>query len=209
MYEKLKNSEEELYGLYQVFSMGDCPYWLPRPSWKDKLPYIGDIRFFPPCLAGVSSFPVWTLYLLVCLIWTSYAALFLVLLAVRRSPWVIVHVPYHALLLLLGYMLFQCQLLQHSKIKRILFKKILCPNEYKIQAALIVEGVDLEESNAVFMAELALETVPQILVQFLNNFLIYQVYKRGFECLYSFLTSDHCSVCLSVYYVGLCRCEAS
>lgn len=167
----LQQSENELYGLRQFFPLPrKMLLWIP--SVRERYPYIGDMRTLPRFILHLSNPLYFFLYVLSWPMWFLYISIFVVVNSLKFLPWIAVHIPYYILLFVVGYVLSQCQLYQHSAITVHFLEVLLCQPEFQVQTTRLVDGIDLDASNIVLMFQLGLETIPQFLLQVYNNWRI-------------------------------------
>ena len=138
--------------------------------FKNYYPYVGSNRLFPSQISDMGNILYFLLYV-VCVL-TAFVLLipWLLIDIVWFLPWSIIHIPYYVCILLPGYILYQCKLLQHSQVSR-MFDWLLW-NSIGIDNNVNATKNTIRRLNRSTLSHVILESCPQLIIQPINQKLL-------------------------------------
>ena len=155
-----------------------------------NFPHLHDIRLFPAKVTALTNFGYALLFVAAWVAAIVGQICFGVFWFVVNLPWSVIHIPYYTILLLLGYYLEQCKLYQHRDISRqwdLMFwatptVQTSSNDTGVIATASNADGPEnnddstrnFKDINESVLVELFLESIPQLIVQLINNLLTKQ-----------------------------------
>jgi hypothetical protein len=91
-------------------------------SWRivhirNNYPFIGETKLFPSD-EGVVNLAFFAMYLFCMAIAFLLMLPWILVDIFWFAPWAIIHVPYYSCVLLVGYFMYQCKILQHSSVSK-------------------------------------------------------------------------------------------
>jgi hypothetical protein len=109
------------------------------------------------------------------IMWIVYFILLIVCAVVQvccSVLWVIVHLPYHAVLFVIGYWLHSCKLVQIHKTGNRWYRLLLSAEAFDRHVTAIPpdEEINMAGSNSAVIGELLLESIPQTCLVLLNGY---------------------------------------
>ena len=170
------------FGGYNLFPL-DKP--IDLFTIKDGNPHVGNYNLFPLDRSNLFYFfmyiLLWSALCVVCLAWVllfvllwimtcMYTIIASCIFFVYYFPYILVHGFYHGMVLFLGFYLYQCKLLQHDSVIDVwcpLLYQDYCANKEKAS----IEGIHIGMFNRAVISEVFLESIPQLIVQTINNVL--------------------------------------
>jgi hypothetical protein len=137
---------------------------LLRVYLNDRIPYILNVRLLPAVVKKVDNLAAFFLYLFVMLFAVIYWLLWVLIDAIYYFPWAVVHIPYFVVVTVLGYYLMQVKLFAHPKIRN-LFDRVCWIGDVNE----LLNSVDTKQINESSFFEVVLESIPQLVLQSINE----------------------------------------
>jgi hypothetical protein len=166
--------------LRRFFSTPNTLFTFWKISSRERFPYCDDMKMYPSRIEKVSNIGYFMLYIAVWIvagfIQLVYGLVWILVHVLWFGPWTLLHFPYYFAVFLVGYILQQCKLLQHLKVRPLWDSWLWQVNDTSPPLELLPgtkhSEVDVGQVNSAFLAEITFESIPQLICQTINNRLV-------------------------------------